>query len=195
VAHGAGAAGVALVLWLRWRRRGRGGAALAAAQSASLLGAGEAARKKKKKASVDREFLRRLKAIVRIVLPSVRSKEFGLLALHTGFLVARTFISIYVARLDGFIVQSIVDRNTHQFVMRMVRWLLIAIPACYVNSMIRYLESKLGLAFRDRLVDHVYRLYMGSETYYLVDNVDGRMKVACARARSPRLFAARRRRG
>lgn len=36
------------------------------------------------------------------------------------------------------------------------KWLAIAIPAVYINSMIRYLESKLSIAFRTRLVEHVY---------------------------------------
>jgi ATP-binding cassette subfamily D (ALD) protein 2 len=54
-----------------------------------------------------------------------------------GFLVARTFVSIYVAQLDGSITKAIVDRDAWTFAMRLSRWLLIAIPATYINSMIR----------------------------------------------------------
>jgi len=68
---------------------------------------------RKKKTSVDKEFLNRLKVcriswrsikpllpqlLIPIVLPGVRSKEALLLLLHTGFLVARTLASIYVAK-------------------------------------------------------------------------------------------------
>jgi ATP-binding cassette subfamily D (ALD) protein 2 len=42
----------------------------------------------------------------------------------------------------------------------------VAIPATFVNSMIRYLESKLSIAFRTKLVMHCYEKYMANETYY-----------------------------
>jgi len=53
--------------------------------------------------------------------------------------------------------------------------MLVAIPATYVNSMIQYLENKLGIAFRSRLVKHVYQQYMTDETYYRVGNLDSRL--------------------
>lgn len=43
---------------------------------------------------------------------------------------------------------------------------MLAVPATFVNSMIRYLESKLSIAFRTRLVAYCYEKYMQNETYY-----------------------------
>ena len=37
------------------------------------------------------------------------------------------------------------------------KWLTVALPATYINSMIRFLESKLSIAFRSKLVEHVYK--------------------------------------
>lgn len=131
--------------------------------------------RKKAKVAVNKEFFIRLKYLVKIVLPSWKSKEALLLLLHSSFLVVRTFLSLYVASLDGAIVKSIVQREGKQFLWELSKWIGIAIPATYINSMIRFLESKLALAFRSKLVEHVYRMYMSNETYYRIGNLDGRL--------------------
>ena len=74
------------------------------------------------------------------------------------FLVSRTLVSIYVAKLDGSIVKSIVDRKLKLFIWLMCKWMMIAVPATYINSMIMYLEAKLSIAFRTRLVKYVYEM-------------------------------------
>lgn len=43
----------------------------------------------------------KFKRLLRIVIPSLRSREAAMLALHSFFLVARTGLSLYVAELDG----------------------------------------------------------------------------------------------
>src|SRR5262249_44353355 len=79
------------------------------------------------------------------------------------------------AELDGAIVKSIVDRKLKLFVWLMFKWMAIAVPATYINSMIQYLESKLSIAFRTRLVKYVYEMYMKDETYYKIGNLDSRL--------------------
>lgn len=134
--------------------------------------------KKPKGPAVNREFFRRLARLLKIMIPSLWSVEAGLLSLHTLTLVARTFLSIYVATLEGRMVKFIVRKDVRTFGIMMLRWFGVAIPATFINSLIRYLESQLALAFRTRLVNYSYELYFKDQTYYRVSNLDSRIENA-----------------
>ncbi|BEI94800.1 uncharacterized protein CcaverHIS019_0703810 [Cutaneotrichosporon cavernicola] len=144
-------------------------------------------RRKKGRASVsDPAFHQRLKKLLRIVIPGIRSREAGMLALHTCFLLARTGLSLYVADLDGRIVSSLVTAQPRLFAMNLLRFCAIAIPATYTNSMIQYLQNELSLAYRTRLTRYLLVKYLDSEEadgddfkmYYKLGNLDDRIKNA-----------------
>lgn len=152
------------------------------------------------------EFLLKLKRLIYIMIPRPWCREVGILGVHTACLISRTFLSIYVAAIEGSIVKFIVRRDLRQFIIGLMKWFSIAIPATFINSMIRYLENKLALSFRlvliptfnslvqlndqlnalfviciisrTRLVNHSYKLYFKNQTYYRVANLDGRIENA-----------------
>lgn len=97
---------------------------------------------------LNKEFVLQLRKLIKIIVPKVICYESGLLIVHTLCLISRTFLSIYVAALEGAIVKFIVQKDVKQFVIVLLKWFGIAIPATFINSMIRFLESKLSLAFR-----------------------------------------------
>lgn len=134
--------------------------------------------KSKKSPSVNKEFLLQLRKLVQVMVPGIWTAEMGLLSLHTLSLAARTFLSIYVASMEGQMVKHIVRRDIRSFAVMLLWWLGVAVPATFINSTIRYLESRLALAFRSRLVAHAYRLYFKDQTYYRASNLDGRIENA-----------------
>lgn len=113
--------------------------------------------------------------LIRIMIPSLFCTETALLTGHTTFLFLRTFLSIYVANLEGAIVKFIVRKDPKNFVKQLMKWFAVAIPATFINSMIKYLESRIALSFRSRLVDHSYKLYFKNQSYYRVTVLDGRL--------------------
>jgi len=50
------------------------------------------------------------------------------------------------------IVSTLVTNQPHLFLANLAKWLAITIPATFTNSMLEYLQSELGLAYRTRYV-------------------------------------------
>ncbi|RDX56213.1 hypothetical protein OH76DRAFT_1337713 [Lentinus brumalis] len=136
----------------------------------------------KPRVAVDAAFYQRLSRILRIVIPSLRSKEAMLLFMHSSLLIFRTVISLYVAALDGKIVASLVRAQPAAFLLNILKWLLVAIPATWTNSWLSYVQNKLALAYRTRLTQEVMRQYLGDEkdndvkVFYKLANLDDRIK-------------------
>lgn len=132
----------------------------------------------KKKYEVNQIFFVRLRRLLKIVIPGARSTEFGLLILHSFFLIFRTLLSVYVASLDGRIVGALVRGQGTDFIKGIFYWMAVALPATYTNSMLNYLQSKLAIQFRTRLTQHVHDQYLAGNTYYTLSNLDDRIKNA-----------------
>ncbi|ORZ20358.1 ABC transporter transmembrane region 2-domain-containing protein [Absidia repens] len=133
---------------------------------------------KKKKVDVDAAFFRQIQRLLAIVMPGIRSKEFGMLVVHSGFLVFRTILSVYIASLDGRIVSALVQGKMKDFVLGIVWWLTVAFPATYTNSMLTYMQSKLAIQFRTRLTTYIHEKYLTDMTFYTLGNLDDRIKNA-----------------
>ena len=90
----------------------------------------------RKRVELNQEFLKNLLRLLKIVIPGWRSTELRLLLTHSFFLVVRTLISLYVAELDGKLVSSLVRGKGKDFLLGIVWWMIVAVPATFTNSMV-----------------------------------------------------------
>merc|ERR1712000_662072 len=119
-------------------------------------------------------FLHQFLSLMSIMLPRWSSKEAGLLLSHGVFLMLRTYLSLVVARLDGVLVRDLVNGQGKAFMLGILRWLSIGALASYTNAMIKFLQSKISIAFRTRLTRYIHDLYLNSNlNYYKLTNLDG----------------------
>ncbi|KAH8811590.1 ATP-binding cassette sub-family D protein-like protein member 1 [Xylogone sp. PMI_703] len=145
-------------------------------RGATILGRNESTRKHK--VELNREFFRNLIRLLRVCIPGWRSKEFRLLISHSVFLVVRTLISLKVAAMDGALVSSLVRGKGRDFLIGIVWWMLIAIPATFTNSMLSYHQCKLSLQYRTRLTNYIHEKYLSNMTFYSLSALDDRIKNA-----------------
>ncbi|KAF2707284.1 peroxisomal ABC transporter-like protein [Pleomassaria siparia CBS 279.74] len=119
-------------------------------------------------------FLHQFLSLLNIMIPRWNSKETGLLISHSVFLMLRTYLSLVVARLDGEIVRDLVAGNGKAFLWGIVQWLGVGTFSSYTNAMIKFLQSKVSIAFRTRLTRYIHDLYLNDHlNYYKLTNMDG----------------------
>ncbi|EPZ32149.1 hypothetical protein ROZALSC1DRAFT_31632, partial [Rozella allomycis CSF55] len=92
----------------------------------------------KRKGGVNKVFVKQLLFLLRILIPSYKSKECLMVILHTIFLVLRTYLSVVGARVDGVIAKNIIGGNLKQFGKSLCWWFALAVPSVFTNSMIKY---------------------------------------------------------
>lgn len=119
-------------------------------------------------------FLHQFLSLGSIMVPRWSSKETGLLMSHGVFLLLRTYLSLLIARLDGEIVRDLVAGKGRAFIWGIFKWCGIGTLASYTNAMIKFLQSKVSIAFRTRLTRYIHDLYLtDNNNYYKLMNLDG----------------------
>ena len=136
-------------------------------------------------------FIHQFLSLLSIMVPHWNSKESGLLLSQGLFLLLRTYLSLVVTRLDGEIVRDLVAGNGRSFLWGIVKWcgvggmfhlgreslvhqLTFVGFASYTNAAIKFLQSKVAIAFRTRLTRYIHDLYLNDNlNYYKLLNLDG----------------------
>ena len=76
--------------------------------------------KRSDRGSVNMKFFYQLLELIKVVVPSLRSKESFLLIILSLFLVARTMLSISISSVNGGVVKAIVTRDFNLFLRKVI---------------------------------------------------------------------------
>lgn len=132
---------------------------------------------KKPPVKVDRRFFSGLGKFLRIILPSVRSREALITAGVAATLVARTRLDIWVSDNAGDIVKAIVARDKQAFVQHCIRDIsVMMLPMSVVNNLLKLLISELRVQARRRLTAFFHDSYLSDQIFYKATNLDNRIQ-------------------
>lgn len=84
---------------------------------------------------------------------------------HLILLVCRAVLTLKVASLDGMLVGALVAKRLRRFSKLLVLWMLIGIPASFVNALLNWTKDKLRQGIRTNLNNSIM-------DDYLPDNLD-----------------------
>ncbi|CAG4941238.1 unnamed protein product [Parnassius apollo] len=131
--------------------------------------------KKGPKAQVDARFFAELKALWKIMVPDVWSKESGLMGLIAMSLISRTMCDLWLIQHTTLIEGSIISMNHKEF-RRLLTQFFLAMPLIsVVNNVLKWSIGEVKLRLRTNLSLYLYQKYLKGFTYYQVTNLDNRI--------------------
>lgn len=113
-------------------------------------------------------FMKNFARILKVAVPSWTDSVVIDLSTLTIFLAVRTFLSIYIAKVNGSIVQQVVKYNFPEFLAELAKLGFLSFPASFVNAYLEYLTKKIALKFRRNITRHFHKLYIKDLVYYQV---------------------------
>lgn len=121
-------------------------------------------------------FNKDLMYLLKIAFGSWKSKESMIGYAFVVVLLLRTWISLVVADIDGYMVKQLINRDRKHIGVGIAMWLAIAIPSSLINALIKYLQSLLSLTIRSRLTAYLRELYFTNENYFRTTHLDKRIQ-------------------
>ncbi|XP_063361369.1 ATP-binding cassette sub-family D member 3 [Cydia amplana] len=134
--------------------------------------------KKSPKAQVDARFFAELKALWKIMVPGVWSKESGFMALIALSLIARSMCDLWLIQHTTLIEGAIITMNKQEFKSRLLQFFAAMPMISLVNNVLKWSIGECKLRIRTNLSLYLYQQYMKGFTYYQVTNLDNRISNA-----------------
>uniref|UniRef100_A0A7E4ZUY0 ATP-binding cassette sub-family D member 3 n=1 Tax=Panagrellus redivivus TaxID=6233 RepID=A0A7E4ZUY0_PANRE len=130
---------------------------------------------KSNKAHVDLDFLKKLRRILKILVPRLFSAEVFYMVVIAVCLLCRTYADVWMIMTSTGIEAAIIDRNPHLFKKSVLHYLCCMPLVSVVNALLKFCLSELKLRFREKLTHHLYRQYLDGFTFYKMSNLDNRV--------------------
>ncbi|RHW73153.1 glycosomal transporter (GAT1) [Trypanosoma brucei equiperdum] len=112
--------------------------------------------------------VRRFLALLEIAIPSIRSRESGMLMIISLLLISRTFLSLRITSVAAAVDKSAISGNPAT-VVRVVGLLLCWFaPVALANTTLRYCVGMLGLRLQSNLAHHLHRIYLNNDVFFAV---------------------------
>jgi ATP-binding cassette subfamily D (ALD) protein 3 len=124
---------------------------------------------------VNMHFFRNFWRILKIAVPSWADSVVIDLSGLTVLLAVRTFLSIYIAKVNGNIVQQVVKYDFPNFLGELGKLGMLSFPASVVNAGLEFMAKKIALKFRRNITRHFHSLYIKDLIYYQLTNIDSRI--------------------
>eukprot|EP00471_Norrisiella_sphaerica_P009170 CAMPEP_0184495902 /NCGR_PEP_ID=MMETSP0113_2-20130426/32636_1 /TAXON_ID=91329 /ORGANISM="Norrisiella sphaerica, Strain BC52" /LENGTH=745 /DNA_ID=CAMNT_0026882311 /DNA_START=148 /DNA_END=2385 /DNA_ORIENTATION=- len=122
--------------------------------------------KRKRVPGVDMIFLRRLRKILRIIIPNWHCREIFLLSILSILLVTRSLLSVHTAKISGHALRCILEKSPKLFWKTLFNFAITGMFSSMVNSGLKFLTNAITTAFRTRLTQRVHEIYMSNRNYY-----------------------------
>mmetsp|Transcript_29019 Transcript_29019/g.81751 ORF Transcript_29019/g.81751 Transcript_29019/m.81751 type:complete len:694 (-) Transcript_29019:246-2327(-) len=128
---------------------------------------------KRSKALADKVFLARLLKILSVCVPSIWSKEAGLIFLQGTLLISRTILTEVVSTLEGRVGRHIMNANWPRFANTTLAFAAVGVPAAVVNAALKYMQKQIQLSLSSRLTRHLHEKYCGNRAFYAASVLGG----------------------
>ena len=114
-----------------------------------------------------KEFRKQLAFLLRIAVPSIRSRAVPLMVAQFLLLVMRTFITVRTVKLNVYYLTNAISQASWKL---WVRWLVNFAGwmgmSTVINTGLKYLESLIALELRQKLTKHAHQQYLTSNHFY-----------------------------
>eukprot|EP01125_Pyxidicula_operculata_P006519 TRINITY_DN2250_c0_g1_i1.p1 TRINITY_DN2250_c0_g1~~TRINITY_DN2250_c0_g1_i1.p1 ORF type:complete len:705 (-),score=132.60 TRINITY_DN2250_c0_g1_i1:110-2224(-) len=117
------------------------------------------------------DFIRRLRRLLPILIPKLFSSEVAYIVLLAGMLTARTALSSIIADVSGKAAGYLVSKRADLAVKNLAGYIVLSIPAAYVNGLLKYLTTRLALRMRMNLNKYIHERYLNGVTFYNICNL------------------------
>ncbi|CAG7714558.1 unnamed protein product [Allacma fusca] len=112
------------------------------------------------------DFQKKLKQILKLLIPSWTCPEVGYMSLTSIVLVLRSILDVWTIYLGTLLESAIITMDNKRFNHHLLQFAMIMPSMALTNALLKFSTEKLSRRFRTRLTEHITEKYMTELTFY-----------------------------